>query len=88
MFKFLAIAIALFLLVKLFKGDAKKKQERAEKDKEKLVASGEMVKDPVCGTFVSKDADIRVKEGDKVHRFCSFDCRDKFLKKFETEKAE
>lgn len=88
MFKFVAIALALFLLFKLFKGDAKKKQDKEEKVSEKLIASGEMVKDPVCGTYVSKDADIRVKEGEHIHCFCSFDCRDKFLKKFETEKAK
>jgi YHS domain-containing protein len=40
-----------------------------------------MVKDPSCGTYVDKDGDIRVREGDKVHVFCSYECRDKYLKR-------
>lgn len=80
MFKFIMIAVALFFLFKMFKGDARKKESMSDKERDSLIASGEMIKDPVCGTFVEKDSDIRVKEGDKVHCFCSFECRDKFLK--------
>jgi YHS domain-containing protein len=39
-----------------------------------------MVKDPMCGAFVSKEGDIRVRQGDKVHYFCSYECRDKYIK--------
>ncbi|MFW6388812.1 MAG: TRASH domain-containing protein, partial [Desulfohalobiaceae bacterium] len=34
-----------------------------------------------CGTYVSSDSDIRVKQGNQVYYFCSYDCRDKFLEK-------
>ena len=78
--KFIIIAAALFIVYKLFMGDKKKKEMRNEKVVEKKVAAGEMVKDPICGTYVEKDGSIRVREGEKVHIFCSYECRDKYLK--------
>lgn len=83
MLKFIVIGVALFLVYKLFMGDKKKKEmEKAETTKKKA-ASGEMIKDPICGTYVEKDGSIRVKEGEKVHVFCSYECRDKYIKQIE-----
>ena len=80
MFKLLIFVIAGFLLFKLIMGDKKKKVDDQKTDHEKLAEEGEMVKDPVCGTYVSSDSDIRVKDGDQVYCFCSYECRDSFLK--------
>jgi len=88
MLKFLVIAAALFLVYKLFMGDKKKKEMQNEKVIKNKVASGEMVKDPVCGTYVEKDSSIRVREGDKVHMFCSYECRDKYLKQIQATTIE
>lgn len=83
MLKFIVIGVALFLVYKLFMGDKKKKEmAQAETIKDKA-ASGDMIKDPVCGTYVEKDGSIRVKEGDNVHVFCSYECRDKYIKQLE-----
>lgn len=81
MLKFLIFIAAAFILYKLLTGDFKKKKEAQVKEKEDLAANGVMTKDPICGTYVPIDGDIRVKQGDKVHNFCSYECRDKFLKK-------
>lgn len=83
MLKFIVIGVALFLMYKLFMGDKKKKAMDTAKETKQKAASGEMVKDPVCGTFVERDGNIRVKEGEKVHIFCSYECRDKYLKQIE-----
>ncbi|MGL1862363.1 MAG: transcriptional regulator [Pseudodesulfovibrio sp.] len=83
MLKFLVIGVALFLVYKLFMGDKKKKQMNQAKTVKDKAASGEMIKDPVCGTYVEKDGNIRVKEGEKVHVFCSYECRDRFIKQLE-----
>ncbi len=91
MFKFIIIAVVLFILYKLLINDRRKQQDSRLKENEKLAASGIMVKDPVCGTYVDKKSDVRVKNKDEVHYFCSYDCRDKYLKRlksFETSKAE
>lgn len=81
--KFIIIGAALFFIYKLFMGDKKKKEMQQEKTIKQKVASGEMVKDPNCGTYVDKDGAIRVREGEKVHVFCSYECRDKFIKKLQ-----
>lgn len=79
MIKFLVFAAACFLLYKLITNDRKKKVEIKTTHNEDL-AKEVLVKDPVCGTYVSKDSDIRIKEGEEVRCFCSYECRDKYLK--------
>ncbi|WP_421901914.1 transcriptional regulator [Maridesulfovibrio sp.] len=88
MMKFIVIAIAAFIMWKLFSGDQKKKQEKESKDFNKKVKTGEMVKDPICGAYVPKDGDIRVRNGEKVECFCSFECRDKYIKRIEADSGE
>ncbi|MDY0274561.1 MAG: transcriptional regulator [Desulfomicrobium sp.] len=83
MFKFLIFAVAGFALYKLIANDRKKKMEIKNTKKETMAKEGILVKDPICGTYVSKDSDIRIKEGDKIHCFCSYECRDKYLKMIE-----
>jgi YHS domain-containing protein len=39
---------------------------------------GELVKDPVCGTFVSPAAAMKKTTKGETHYFCSAECRDKF----------
>lgn len=88
MLKFIVIGVALFLVYKLFIGDKKKREMDKDQTVKAKVASGDMVKDPICGTYVEKDGSIRVREGDKVHVFCSYECRDKFLKQIEAVTVE
>lgn len=78
------VLIACGLIVWQFiKGDRARKEKKQEKHEAKLKATGQLVKDPVCGTWVSKDAEIRVKQGEKLHRFCSYECREKYLKQID-----
>lgn len=83
MSRFLFIAIAIGIIYLLLKGDKKKKVERQRKEEERLKASGDLVKDPICGAYVDRNGQIRVRQGDQVHFFCSYECRDKFLKRLE-----
>ncbi|MDR1125261.1 MAG: transcriptional regulator [Deltaproteobacteria bacterium] len=87
MVRILLIALAAFVVYKLFTTDFRKKCEAEEKDKktdfDKKAASGELVKDPTCNAYVSVEDSIRVRDGDKVYHFCSYECRDKFLKQLE-----
>jgi len=80
MIKLLIFVAAIFILWKLLTGDKKKKEVEQRKDQENKAASGQMIRDPICGTYVPVDGDIRVREGDKVHCFCSYECRDKYIK--------
>lgn len=40
--------------------------------------SGELLKDPVCGTYVSSSSAFRKTVAGKTHVFCSEKCRDQF----------
>ncbi|ACV68637.1 YHS domain-containing protein [Desulfohalobium retbaense] len=88
MFKLLFLIGAGFLLFKLIQGDSKQKAAKQQENDEKLATSGEMVKDPVCGTYVPTGSDIRVKEGGKTHYFCSYECRDAFLRQKNSQQKE
>lgn len=81
MWKLLILVLAGYIVYRMFMNDRKKQSENSEKEKDQLIASGEMVKDPVCGAYIDADSAITVRDGDTVHRFCSYECRDQFLKR-------
>lgn len=87
MFQTLLIIALIYFGYKLLKNDrlkAKKREATLEKQQEEQkIAAGDMVQDPECGTFVSVDDSISVRNGNKVYYFCSYECRDKFLKKLD-----
>lgn len=87
MWKWLILILAVYALYRLFANDVlKKKKENNEENAaelERKIASGEMVKDPECGTYVSAEGNISVRDGEIVHHFCSYECRDKFLQRLE-----
>ena len=87
MWKWLILAVAVYVLYRMFANDILKKKQADKKEDtaemERKAAAGEMVKDPECGAYVSVDDSITVRDGEKVYRFCSYDCRDKFLKRLQ-----
>jgi YHS domain-containing protein len=88
MWKFVLFAVAAFVLWKMFAGDMKRRKQEAKKEEETLIAKGEMVKDPVCGSYVALDNSVRTNEGGKVVHFCSYECRDKYLAQIESAKTK
>lgn len=84
MIKWIVIALALYVLYRLFANDFLKKRGKEEKvdkkEMERKIAAGEMVKDPCCGTYVSVDDSVTVRDGDRRYHFCSYECRDRFIK--------
>lgn len=88
MIKLIIFAIAAYVVYRLFVNDflnkkkAQKKMDQEEADRK--IAAGDMVKDPECGVYVSVEDSITVRDGDKIYYFCSYDCRDNFLKKLGT----
>lgn len=88
MTKWLILIAAGFILYKLFMGDRGRKKEQEVETKKHMAATGEMVKDPVCGTYVPADADIRARDGSKVYAFCSYECRDTFVKRLEASRTQ
>jgi YHS domain-containing protein len=86
--KLLIFVLAAFLLYKLFTGDKKKKVDKKQEEVKQKAADGIMVKDPICGTFVSKESDIRVRKGEEVLCFCSYECRDKYVQQLESSEPK
>ncbi|MDD2966723.1 MAG: transcriptional regulator [Desulfovibrionaceae bacterium] len=85
MIKWVVLAVAVYVLYRLFANDWKRKQEKEDdaSEQERKVATGEMVKDPECGAYIEADSIISVRDGETVHRFCSYECRDKFLQRLQ-----
>ena len=87
MLKWLILILAVYALYRLFANDVLKKQKENKEENaaemERKIAAGEMVKDPECGTYVSAEGNISVRDGEIVHHFCSYECRDKFLQRLE-----
>ena len=81
MWKWLILVLAGYVLYRMFMNDRNKKSADEKKEKENLVATGEMVKDPVCGAYIDADSTISVRDGETVHKFCSYECRDEFLRR-------
>jgi len=77
--KVVIVALVCYVLYRLFMNDNKKKAEKEAQQKKKRVDSGEMVKDPVCGTYVEKDSAITVRNGEQTLHFCSYECRQKYI---------
>ncbi len=88
MWKFLIIILAGVVLYKLVTNDREKQDKNEQKDRARKIARGEMVKDPVCGTYVEREGAISVRDGGTVHVFCSYDCRRKFLEELEAKGRE
>ncbi len=88
MWKFVFFAACAFFLWKMFAGDAKRRQQEAKKEEETLIAKGEMVKDPICGSYVAVDNSVKARQGERILHFCSYECRDKYLKQIESSQAK
>jgi YHS domain-containing protein len=85
MLKWVLIAAALFALYKLITNDRGRKDKDEIKAKERKIATGEMVKDPVCGAYVDIDSSIKVRDGKTVHHFCGYECRQKYLEELQNQ---
>ena len=91
MWKWLIFALAAYALYRLFTNDWKKRRESKEDEKikyERMAASGEMVKDPECGAYIAADSTITVRDGETTYRFCSYDCRDAFVRRIQTDRQK
>ena len=84
-FKVVIFALVAYALYRMFMNDRKKSEEKSTKTQESRVAAGEMVKDPVSRAYVEKHSTITVRNGDVVHHFCSYECREKYLKQLEEQ---
>jgi YHS domain-containing protein len=50
-----------------------------ETSKPEIPLSGELKKDPACGTYISAATSIKRTVDGETYHFCSAECRDKFV---------
>jgi YHS domain-containing protein len=75
----LIFAFIRYLIWAVRKALSGKPQSAAHPGDSKARSAGELLRDPVCGTFVSADTAITTTARGVTHHFCSAACRDKFL---------
>ncbi len=85
MIKFILFALVCYVLYRLFMNDHKKTAAMEAKEQKKRMDAGEMVQDPICGAYVDKENALTVRNGRQVTYFCSYECRQKYLKNIEDQ---
>ncbi|WP_298067612.1 transcriptional regulator [uncultured Mailhella sp.] len=85
-FKVVLFVLVCYVLYRLFMNDRKKSADQEVKEQKKRMDTGEMVQDPICGTYVDKENAISVRNGDQVTYFCSYECRQKYLDHLEEQR--
>ncbi len=80
LFRFLLIFLAVLMVYRAVRRIFLPSRGRGEVrggDRE-VIHKGEMVRDPVCGTFVPREGSASLVDGSVEHFFCSAECRDIF----------
>ncbi|HHL39427.1 MAG TPA: YHS domain-containing protein [Deltaproteobacteria bacterium] len=79
--RLIILIVAAFLAYKFVKGLlAPRPKDDPSASRRPVVFDGaETALDPVCGSYVSVEAALTVRKGDKLYYFCGDDCRQKFL---------
>jgi YHS domain-containing protein len=54
-------------------------QTKPAVDERSEAVSQKLVRDPVCGMHVAEGLSLPLREGTEILRFCSSECRDKYL---------
>lgn len=89
MIRFVVVLLGILILIPLvrsivgiiLKGFAdlvKGPSSAAPPSQPRVPLSGELKRDPVCGTYVSAASSIKKNVGGQVVYFCSANCRDKY----------
>jgi YHS domain-containing protein len=72
------IGFAMKGLAALFSGSGSANQTGAADNPRSVPSGGVLRRDPVCGTYVSENASLKLTSGDAVYHFCSPECRERF----------
>jgi YHS domain-containing protein len=65
------------VLNSLFRGFSNAVGRRPDNPATAVPASGELHKDPVCGTYVAGSSHFQRQQGSKTFYYCSAECRDR-----------
>jgi YHS domain-containing protein len=54
-------------------------QGNGARPSQQVPLTGELKKDPVCGTYIAAASSVKEKVGGQTFHFCSQECRDKYV---------
>jgi len=80
--KLLLTAFLIYITFTLFRNSKKLSGNKKDEIDSSPV---ELVKDPICETFVEMETPYKVKLYDNIYYFCSEECREKFIVKNKKE---
>jgi YHS domain-containing protein len=72
------IGVVMKILSKVFGAPPPPRSPTQNRQRPDVPLSGELKKDPVCGTFIAAATSLQKRVGGELYYFCSVDCRDKF----------
>ncbi|HYL39126.1 MAG TPA: hypothetical protein VEV17_24625 [Bryobacteraceae bacterium] len=78
----LLISVLRSVMRIIFKGFGEMLNPGANQQKEpdnRVPLTGELKKDPTCGTYISAATSIKETVGGQTFHFCSKECRDKYV---------
>lgn len=78
-FLLLLLSSLFFFLLKHLFTPRGRQRSRDHRDHTGENDIGDMVRDPVCATFIIKRDAIKQKKDGEIHYFCSKECAEKFL---------
>lgn len=79
---FIAVLAAMSILRGALSQNSAPKRAQPRRTPER---TGKLVRDPVCGTYVTATSSLTVRHDSETFFFCSEDCRDTFLARTASE---
>ncbi|WP_069997438.1 YHS domain-containing protein [Cellulosilyticum sp. I15G10I2] len=74
--------------ISIINGEIKVIEKEGHGGTAKEKVAEEFVQDPICGASLEKKEAYRILKDGKEHFFCSWECREKFLKEHRVEEGE
>ena len=69
----------LGIISKAVSGQGNRQRPAERPSQAQVPLSGELKKDPVCGTYIATATSIKESVGGQTFHFCSKECRDKYV---------
>ena len=76
---FLLVLSALSFLRKAFSSEKGRSTPRSPSSGPNRSRAGKLVKDPICGTYITPKGAISASRAGETFHFCSDECREKFV---------
>ena len=88
MLRLLIFAAVVYFLWKYLISGPKKQKKTEPQPPTVVVTRGEMVKDPICGAYISPESSLKVTQAGTTHYFCGQECRQEYLRRLQAGESQ